>query len=224
MKSGFSGWWRRWLRRLARLGGFAILAGLAVVAYANFAPVWQSRGCLFDQVQDVPFQDVGLVFGCDPKIDGRDNLYFRYRMDAAAALWKAGKVGRLIVSGDNRAKYYNEPGAMRQALVARGVPDDRIVSDFLGLRTLDSVVRAKEVFGVTRITFITQRFQNERAIYLAKANGMEADGFNAQDIVGSGGDRTRLREVGARVKMWLDVQILHTRPRHPVGKLEVPIK
>ena len=120
----------------------------------------------------------------------------------------------LIVSGDNRTKYYNEPERMRRALVAEGVPDDRIVGDFAGLRTLDSVVRAREIFGVEKVTFVSQRFQNERAAYLAKANGLDFVGYNARDVSGQGGLKTKLREIGARVKMWLDVRVLRTRPRH----------
>jgi SanA protein len=97
--------------------------------------------------------------------------------------------------------------------VDRGVPADRIVEDFAGLRTLDSVVRAKEIFGATDVIFVSQRFQNERAIYIARANGIDAVGYNAQDVLGSGGYKTKLREVGARVQMWLDVNILSTRPK-----------
>ena len=103
---------------------------------------------------------------------------------------------------------------MRRALIQRGIPADRIVCDYAGLRTLDSVVRAKEVFGVKEVTFISQRFQNERAAFLARANGMTVSGLNARDVEGRGGWKTKVREAGARVKMWLDVHLLKTRPRH----------
>lgn len=214
--------WRRWLKRAAWSLLLLVLIGVALVAYANFAAVAASQGRLYDDARDLPPRRVALVFGCDDKIDGRDNLYFRYRIDAAVSLWKAGKVECVIVSGDNSSKYYNEPEAMRLALVSHGVPNNRIVSDYAGLRTLDSVVRAKEVFGVTNLIFVTQRFQNERAIYLAEANGIDAVGFNARDVPGSGGYKTRLREVGARVKMWLDVRFLATRPKHLGEKIELP--
>ncbi|MGB1129699.1 MAG: SanA/YdcF family protein, partial [Haloferula sp.] len=142
-----------------------------------------------------------------------------YRIDAAVDLWEAGKLKCIIVSGDNRTKYYNEPRKMRRALIEKGVPGELVVCDYAGLRTLDSVVRAKEIFGVEEVTFITQKFQNERAAYLAKANELDFVGFNAKDVAGQGGFKTKLREVGARVKMWLDVRILGTRPRH-LGKQE----
>lgn len=212
-----------WLRRLGWL--VLILAGgmASVIAYANFTAVWGSRGKLFTEVADLPAVDVGLVFGTSARVSGRENLYFRYRIDAAEKVWKSGKIRTLIVSGDNRSQYYNEPEKMRQALVQRGIPSDRIVSDYAGLRTLDSVVRAKEIFGADRILFISQRFQNERAIYLANANGIEAFGFDAQDVdAQAGGLKTKIREVGARVKMWLDVHFLHTRPVHLGEQIELP--
>jgi SanA protein len=214
--------WKIWMRRVAFVIGIPAVLGAGVIAWANLAPVWVSRGRLFDDVSRVPVGRVGLVFGCDNRLNGRENLYFRYRMDAAAALWKAGKVSCLILSGDNRSRDYNEPARMRAALVARGVPTSRMVNDYAGLRTLDSVVRAKEVFGVTSITFVTQKFHNERAIYLALANGVDAYGFNAADVPAQRGMKTKLREVGARVLMWLDVCILKTRPRHVGGHLPLP--
>jgi SanA protein len=111
---------------------------------------------------------------------------------------------------------------MYEALMARGIPADRIVRDFAGLRTLDSVVRAKEIFGTDTVLFISQRFQNERAIYLAKAHGIKAIGYNARDVESHAGLKTRVREIGARVKMWLDVNFLDTRPRHLGEREKMP--
>ncbi len=206
---------KRLLWTLLFLVGMAVFA----VVYPNVAALVAARGLLYDDAGAVPPGRVGLVFGTDDKIGGRENLYFRYRVEAAAELWKAGKLRCLIVSGDNRTKHYNEPLRLQQALIRAGVPADRIALDYAGLRTLDSVVRAKEIFGVEQVVFISQRFQNERAIYVARANGMDAVGFNAKDVEGRGGWKTRLREVGARVKMWLDVNVLGTRP-HFLGERE----
>ncbi len=193
-----------------------------IVIYANVTAVWASRGRIFDEVSTIPPTRVGLLFGTTDKVNGRENLYFRYRIDAAAKVWKAGKLETIIVSGDNRSRYYNEPEKLKQALIARGIPEDRIVCDYAGLRTLDSVVRAKEVFGADPVLFISQRFQNQRAIYLAKANGIEAYGFDARDVEPQAGLKTKVREVGARVKMWLDVNFLDTRPKHLGEKVEMP--
>lgn len=214
--------WRLWLRRLFLIVITAVLAFLAVVVYANVTAVWASRGRIFTEVSKVPKTRVGLVFGTTDRVKGRENLYFRYRIDAAEALWKAGKLEILILSGSKSSRYYDEPEKMRQALIERGLPAGRIVSDSKGERTLDSVVRAKETYGADPVLFISQRFQNERAIYLAKANGIEAYGFEARDVETSAGLKTKLREVGARVKMWLDVNFLETRPKHRGDKVELP--
>jgi len=214
-KWGFFGW----ILRLILLGMFLFVG---VVVYANLTAVWTSHGRLFTKVDQLPKSKVGLVFGTSDKVNGNENPYFRYRIDAAVRVWKSGKIDTLLLSGDNRSRYYNEPEKMRAALMERGVPAQRIVCDYAGLRTLDSVVRAKEVFGATSIIFISQRFQNQRAIYLAKAHEMDAYGFNAQDVELQYSTKTRLREVGARVKMWLDVNILHTRPLHLGERVEMP--
>lgn len=213
---------RRWFRRVLRLVGGLILLVAFVVLYANVTAIWASRGRLFDDVKSLPENKIGLVFGTTDRVNGRENLYFRYRIDAAEKVWKSGKIKTLIVSGDNRTQYYNEPEKMKQALIERGIPGDRIVCDFAGLRTLDSVVRAKEIFGATSILVISQQFQNERAIYLAKANDMDAFGFNARDVDTHGGTKTKIREIGARVKMWLDVNFLNTRPVHLGEKIGLP--
>lgn len=211
-----------WIKRVILLGLGVLLVGISLIAYANMLPVWASRGKLFDETATLPAAKVGLVFGTSDRYRGRENRYFRYRIDAAVKVWNAGKVETLIVSGDNREKYYNEPEKMKAALIAEGVPKDRIVCDYAGLRTFDSVVRAKKIFGADTILVISQRFQNERAIYLAQANGMDAYGFNAEDVEIKAGFKTKLREVGARVKMWLDVNFLDTQPTHLGEKVELP--
>ena len=211
-----------WIKRLILVGVLGALLGIGLILYANFTAVWASRGRLFDETDKLPVAKVGLVFGTSDRYQGRENRYFRYRIDAAVEVWEAGKVDTLLVSGDNRSRYYNEPEKMKAALIEEGVPAERIVCDYAGLRTLDSVVRAKEIFGASMLIVISQRFQNERAIYLAKANGIDAYGYNADDVEIPAGYKTRLREVGARVKMWLDVNFLDTRPRHLGEREEMP--
>lgn len=214
--------WLLWLKRIALTGLGGLLLGLALIAYAYYTASWASRGNLYDDVTKLPAAKVGLVFGTSDRYKGRENKYFRYRIDAAVEVWNAGKVETLIVSGDNRSQYYNEPEKMKMALMEEGVPGDRIVCDYAGLRTLDSVVRAKEIFGANTVLVISQQFQNERAIYLAQANGMKAYGFNAQDVQFEAGFKTKVREIGARVKMWLDVNFLDTKPTHLGDKVELP--
>lgn len=204
----------KWLKR----AGLALLTMpvmvILAIAWANVAASWAAHGRTFDSIAATPSSKVGLVFGTSDRTKGRENLYFKHRVEAAAALWNAGKIRTLILSGDNRAHDYNEPEKMKRALLKLGVPAQKIVCDYAGLRTLDSVVRAKKIFGLNSILFISQRFQNERAIYIAKAHGLEAIGHNARDVDARTGIKTRIREIGARVKMWLDVNILDTAPKH----------
>lgn len=206
-------WKKGATRALKLLAGAAFLA-IAFIFYTNLAAQRAGEGRLYDEVAKVPAHPVGLLFGTTDKIGERDNLYFTHRIDAAVELWEAGKVECLLVSGDNREKYYNEPDKMRTALIERGVPKEVIVRDFAGLRTLDTVVRAKEVFRAPSVILISQQFHNERAAYIAQNEGLEFSGYNAKDVDANLGLKTKLREVAARVKMWLDVRILHTQPRH----------
>lgn len=196
-----------------------VAAFVAILIHSNVAPSQLASERSFSNPACLPPGLVGLVFGTSDRVNGRENLYFKYRIDAASFLWQQGKIHSILVSGDNRTRFYNEPEKMRQALVAKGVPPDRIVCDYAGLRTLDSVVRAKEIFGLHKILFISQRFQNERAIYIAKARGIDAYAFNAADVTSSAGLKTRIREVGARFKMWLDVHCLNTQPKFLGPKL-----
>lgn len=211
--AGRSGGRSRW-RRLWRACLVLAALGLMLVAYANFAPSWSAVGRIHDDPAQVPAGRVAMVFGTTDSISGRPNLYFSYRIDAAARLWQSGRIKAIIVSGDNSSKYYNEPARMKTALIARGIPEHRIVEDPAGLRTLDSVGRAKEVFLLNEVVFISQRFQNERALYLARGFGLDAHAFNARDVTTHAGLKTRFREVGARVLMWLDVHILGTGPSY----------
>ncbi|MES2921004.1 MAG: ElyC/SanA/YdcF family protein [Verrucomicrobiota bacterium] len=223
MKRTKKGSLKRWLRHMLVILLGVLLLFLGVVAYANITAIWASRGRLFTDVSALPATKVGLVLGTTDRVNGRENPYFRYRIDAAVRVWKAGKLETLIVSGDNDSDpHYNEPEKMKQALIERGIPGDRIVCDPKGLRTLDSVVRAKEIYGTNSILLISQRFHNERAIYLAKAHGIEAYGFNARDVETQAGLKTRFREIGARVLMWLDVNFLNTRPVHLGEKIVLP--
>ncbi|MGB0177627.1 MAG: SanA/YdcF family protein, partial [Owenweeksia sp.] len=101
-------------------------------------------------------------------------------------------------------------------------PEERIVLDYAGFRTFDSMVRAREVFGQQAFTVISQPFHNERAIFIARKFGIEAYGYNAPDVIGAGGFRTKVREVGARVKMVLDIYVLNTQPKFLGEKIIIP--
>ena len=186
----------------------AILLGLTVllVVVCDLRVRSYARGRLFDQLASVPHRHAALLLGTSSAFrDGRPNLYFQYRIDAADALMRAGKVDKILVSGDNRHQSYNEPQMMRRALLSRGVPDSLIVLDYAGFRTLDSVVRAREVFGQDSYIVVSQRFHNERAVFLAARHGIDAVGFNARDVRRLRALRMHARELLARVKVFLDL-------------------
>jgi len=173
-----------------------------------------SKNRLYANPQDIPQKKAALVLGCARTVaNGRPNLYFHHRITAAAALFHAGKCEYLIVSGDNSRKSYDEPTDMQNALVELGVPESAIYRDFAGFRTLDSVVRARDIFGQTDLIIVSQPFHNKRAIFLAKAKGIEAIGLNCKEVKSMAGFKTAFRESLARVKMVLDVFLLRTAPK-----------
>lgn len=172
-----------------------------------------ARGRVFIAAASVPACDVALVLGTNPLVDGkRQNLFFKYRMDAAAELIAAGRVHHFIVSGDNHTVEYDEPTAMRDALVQRGVPEGAITLDYAGFRTLDSVVRAKTVFGQSRVIVVSQEFHCTRAIFIADRHGIDARGYAARMPGGAPGRMVRARETLARTLAVLDTCVLNTRP------------
>lgn len=179
-------------------------------------------GKLYGDTASIPYHKVGLLLGTSPRIrGGMSNPYFNYRIDAAVSLYKAGKIKYILISGDNRRQNYNEPQAMKDSLLKKGIPEEALILDFAGLRTLDSVIRSKEIFGQDRVTIISQPFHNERAIFIAGHYGVEAIGFNAQDVEASWGLRTRVRELFARVKVYVDF-FTNKQPRHLGEKVEIP--
>ncbi|WP_232434134.1 MULTISPECIES: ElyC/SanA/YdcF family protein [Parabacteroides] len=175
-------------------------------------------------MEKIPHRKVGLLLGTAPVTPwGTKNLYFTYRIDAAVKLFHAKKVDYFIVSGDNHSTDYDEPTCMRDSLVACGVPDERIISDYVGFRTLDLEVRCKAIFGQDSVTVISQSFHNERAIYLAGHNQIDAIAFNAQDVtsVWTTWLRGHSRELLARVKIFIDL-IIGKQPRFWGEKVKIP--
>jgi SanA protein len=196
----------------------ALLSWLAERGLERFSAPY-----IFDDPAKLPDVGVALVLGAAPiGPEGGPNRYFEYRLDAAAALYKAGKVKFLLVSGDNRRPDYDEPTAMRAGLVKRGVPAEAIYRDLAGLRTRDSILRAERVFGQKRIVVVSQRFHLARAIFLARQEGMEAWGFEAQDVARAYSLYTELRRYPsaffAYLDVWLDTQPRHGGPTVTIGK------
>lgn len=191
-----------------------ICISVAAIIGADIMIRSAAKGRTYYDVTSIPYRRVGILLGCSQQLsDSRQNLYFSYRITAATQLFKAGKVDYIIVSGDNHAVVYDEPTDMKHALVAAGIPAERIYCDYAGFRTLDSIIRAKDVFGQTNVTVISQRFHNQRAIYIAQYEDMDALGFNAREVDSYKSFRTKLREQFAKVKTVLDVCVLGTRPK-----------
>lgn len=169
----------------------------------------------YDSIEALPASYCALLLGTSKFLgNGQENLYYRYRIQAAARLYHAGKCKKILVSGDNRTHAYNEPVLMRDDLIRLGVPAADIACDFAGLRTLDSVLRFKLVFGQGGGIVVSQPFHNSRAIYVARHHGIALVGYNAQDVDRYSGLRVRLRELASKFFCVLDVHVFKTRPRH----------
>lgn len=188
---------------------------LLFIIFCNYHVASAANGKLFTDANAVPAKKVALVFGTSPKAKKGINLFYKYRMDAVASLWKVGKIQHVIVSGDNSRMTYDESTAMKESLIALGIPDSAITLDYAGFSTLDSVLRCKLVFGQTDIILVSQEFQNERAIFIAEHSGMHAVGFNAENVAASYSYKTVLREYFARVKAVFDIYLLGTQPKFP---------
>lgn len=199
------------------VAGLLFVAG--VVAFVIIPECYvrkATEGRMFDDAHGLPDNAIGLILGCSPHLaDGRSNVYFLNRIEAGVKLWESGKIKAMIVSGDNRWHEYNEPDAMKAALVKKGVPEDRIVCDYAGLRTLDSVVRAEKIFGAKKVIIVSQEFHNERALSIAWHYGFDTYAYNAKDIHSRAFRlKSWVRERAARVAMLLDLWVLGTKPRH----------
>ena len=212
------------LRKIFRICICILLVCAGIVVSVELWTSMHAAEHCHDSVSDCEHNRVAVVLGCSKNFaSGKPNSYFRGRMEAAAALWKSGKIRGIIVSGDNSDRYYNEPKDMRAALVKLGVPDEKIVSDFAGLRTYDSVVRTARIFNAGAVTFISQPDHVARAVAIARGLGMDAEGLNAP--LPPVTRRTRLiqflRERAARLAMAVDL-IAHRAPAHLGKKQHLP--
>ncbi len=179
---------------------------------------------LYADINAVPNQNVALLLGTVRRLrHGRINRYFQYRIDATVKLYHAGKIKHIIASGSNHTKYYNEPLDMKKALMAGGVPVEAITLDYAGFRTLDSVIRCKEIFSQDKVMIISQAFHNERAIFISDYYGIQAIGFNAEEVPLRDDLKTPIREYFARLKAVLDLYLLKTQPKFLGEKVEILI-
>jgi SanA protein len=209
---------KRWVR-ISSLILFLVL--IIVIGVVNYVVNSTTEKQLYSDVKDIPKNRVGLLLGTAKYTDKSRklvNVFYQNRIDAAVALYMAGKVDYIIVSGDNSSMYYNEPVIMKDDLIARGIPAERIYMDAAGFRTLDSILRCRDIFGQDHFTIISQKFHNQRALFIANHKKVWAVAYNAKD--GDSYWDTTLREKLARVRMALDL-ILNKQARYYGEHLEI---
>jgi SanA protein len=177
---------------------------------------------VYSDVNLIPYNKAGLLLGTSRYLkSGILNQYFLYRIDAAVKLYNSRKISYIVVSGDNGRKNYNEPLDMQKALIARGIPKDKIYLDYAGFRTYDSVIRLHKIFGQRSFTVISQEFHARRAVYIANRMGLQAVGFKAKDVDAYNGFKTRLREKFSRVKVFIDLQT-NKQPKFLGEEITIP--
>ena len=199
-----------------------VTISLISIWIANFKIVSATKDLTYDSVEDIPYNKVGLLLGTNKELrNGRQNRFFKYRIEATAKLYEEGKIEYIVASGDNSVKHYNEPQQMKDDLIALGVPDSVIYLDYAGFRTLDSVIRMRKIFGQKQFTIISQKFHNERAIFIAQHYGLSTIGFNAEDVGGRNGKKVALREKLARVKVFVDFWT-QKKPKFLGEEIQIP--
>lgn len=211
----------RWLMRIVI--GMVGLGFVAIIA-CNIWIVKSTEEKVYSDLSELPDHRIGLVLGTSHRtVGGGPNPFFQKRIEMAATLYERGKIDHFILSGDNSTRYYNEPVEMKKALIRHGVPASAITLDYAGLRTLDSVVRSKKVFGQNKITIITQPFHCYRALFISRYYEMDAVAMVAEDPDPQQTLKVHLREYLARAMAVLDLYIFKTDPRFLGEKEEIII-
>lgn len=213
---------RKWLIRIAVALAIMGLTFLFFVLWINLEVTKTGKQYAYNSVAAIPHNHCAVVLGTSKYLSpGKLNLYYTYRIQAAVLLFKNKKIDYIIVSGDNAHRSYNEPVSMFNDLVEAGIPTDRIILDYAGFRTLDSVVRCSLVFGQRRFTVISQPFHNHRAIFIGRKRGLEVIAYNAGDQVGRPSIKVIIREIGARVLLAYDL-LTGTQPHFLGEQIKIP--
>lgn len=206
--------------RVSKLVLWLFTVGIIVLLLSNLWVVKSTNKQIYKDVSKLPSNNVALVLGTSNRLtDGTPNPYFKLRIERAAELYKAGKVKHILVSGDNSSKYYNEPQKMKEALIQKGVDVEDITLDYAGLRTLDSVVRGKLIFGQERFTIITQTFHAHRALFISNYYNIDAVAMATDQLPDDTSASVKVREVFARPLAIWDLYIAKKEPKY-LGKKE----
>ena len=209
------------VNRCIKAGLYMGFLGIVALVLANAWIITSAQGKMFDDLEQIQARDVALVLGTSKSYDGKkENPFFTERIKAAAELYFSGKVKHIIVSGDNSNKNYNEPRDMRKALEKLGVPTACITMDFAGLRTLDSVLRCKEIFQQKKFIVVSQGFHNYRALFIAQFHGIDVIAYNA-DYPTQMPSKTLYREYLARTKAIVDLYCFNAQPKFLGDKVNI---
>ena len=199
------------IKKIAFVFGGFLLLSIAIMLISNQLVKDNAKGKAFYEIDNIKYNKVGLLLGTTPqaRFDRITNYFFIYRIDAAEQLYKAGKIEKILISGDeNSLDGVNETVCMRDSLVERGVPANAIILDGKGYRTICSVINANKVYGLKSFTIISQKFHNERAIYQAEHLGLDVENihaYNAKDPMSRWAYLTTIREYFAKVKIFIDI-------------------
>jgi len=210
-----------WKRKYIKVLLILSITGLIMTLWANVRITRKTKEFITENINELKPEKVGLLLGTSKFLkSGKPNEFFFNRIDAAVRLYNENKIKYIIISGDNSHKSYNEPRDMKNELIKRGIPDTCIHLDYAGFRTLDSVVRAKEIFGQSSFIVISQKFHNERAVFIARKKGIKAYGYNAKDVSAYKGFKTKVRELIARDKAMLDL-LFSVKPKFYGEKITI---
>jgi SanA protein len=195
------------------------------ILISNIWVVRTTEQLIYTSYDSLPSNSVALVLGTSKRLlSGAPNPFFNERIAAAASLYRQGKVSHFLLSGDNRTRFYNEPEEMRKALIKEGIPPEIITLDYAGLRTLDSIVRSKEIFGQNKIIIVTQPFHCYRALFISRYYNIDAVAFLIDGNSIDSSLRVEVREWLARSKAILDLYVLKTAPQHLGDKQPLEVK
>lgn len=212
-------------RRYVKWGVWLVGMVALFILISNIWVVRTTEQLIYTSSDSLPANSVALVLGTSKRLlNGAPNPFFNERIAAAASLYRKGKVSHFLLSGDNRTRFYNEPEEMRKALIKEGIPPEIITLDYAGLRTLDSIVRSKEIFGQNKIIIVTQPFHCYRALFISRYFNIDAVAFLIEGNSIDSSLKTEVREWLARSKAILDLYVLKTAPRHLGDKQPLEVK
>lgn len=215
------------MKRLLRIFLFLIifgLTGLFIIHFINQRIQSQSAEKIQTSITEIPTENpprVAIVFGAKVWENGEPSHALYDRVITAVELYRAGRVEKILMSGDNPAENYDEPTAMKATAVKLGVPASDVVLDFAGRRTYDTCFRAKEIFGIHKAILVTQEFHQARTLYLCNNLGVDSIGITANRRKYEGERFWAVREFFSTASAWFEINFL---PFEPIGGRKEPIQ